>query len=77
MTTGLNDPLLAHLLQDICDQVGADADALPPLYRKLALAALEQAETLVLTYVTSHLNNTPLRRKGGRANLGKGVHTHG
>lgn len=76
--TGLADPLLRHLLDALCDSVGVDPAELSPLYTQLSLAALHQAEVIVLTYLVSHLKNGPLRRNGrGRKAKNMGEKTNG
>lgn len=65
-STGLDDPLLRQLLQQVCREVGVEVETLPPLYVQLSLAALQQAETYVLTYVCSHLRNAKHRRKNNK-----------
>lgn len=54
----VDDALKQRWLRDMCDSLGLSADALPPHCRQLALVALDQAQTLVLTYLVSHLKNT-------------------
>lgn len=76
--TGLADPYLRGVLDDLCASVGVDPDELSPLYTQLSLAALHQAEVIVLTYLVSHLKNGPLRRHSrGRKAKNKGDKTNG
>lgn len=67
--TGLEDPLLRQLFSGICDSIGVDPAELSPLYTQLSLAALHEAETLVLTYIVSQLKNslTPRDERGRKA----------
>lgn len=75
LRTGLADPLLWQLYSQICANLGMDAAAQPPLYRQLALAALDDAEKMILTYLVSHEKNT--RRSRGQLNKNKGARIHG
>ncbi len=62
--TGIESPLLKQMLCDICDGIGFNASELSPLYTQLALAALQETEALVLTYVVSQLkNNLPTKKR--------------
>lgn len=61
--TGMESPLLKQMLCDICDGIGFNASELSPLYTQLALAALQETEALVLTYVVSQLKNSLSTKK--------------
>jgi hypothetical protein len=61
------DPFVLEMVDRVCASVGGSVDSLTPLYRRLACAAMSDAELLVLTYLVSQNRNMQARRaRGGR-----------